>query len=38
MKIKIQNGMIIDGTGRSPEEGEIGVVGRKIIEMGSKGW
>jgi imidazolonepropionase-like amidohydrolase len=37
MKIKIQNGMIIDGTGRSPEEGDIVVADGKIVEVGSKG-
>ena len=36
MRIKIQNGVIIDGTGRSPEEGDIVVVDGKIIEMGPR--
>jgi imidazolonepropionase-like amidohydrolase len=34
MKVKIQNGVIIDGTGRPPEEGDIAVVDGKIVEVG----
>ena len=35
MKVKIQNGVIIDGTGRPPEEGDIAVVDGKIVEVGT---
>jgi N-acyl-D-amino-acid deacylase len=34
MKLKIQNGVIIDGTGRPPEEGDIAVVDGRIVEVG----
>ena len=34
MKVIIRDGMIIDGTGKPPEKGNIVVIDGKIVDMG----
>ena len=36
MKILIQNGIIIDGTGRSPEKGNLVIIDGEIADIGSR--